>query len=176
MRFLIPLPKLLKHLASLIFVCSKSQCTIRELASVRGRSRHYTVCIRHILPFIPIFSAVLGTDQKMDYDGIIDIPPIMTETADLFISVVNQYTPLGQPLHQYVPSSLYHALISNKIGQSHIVSITHYMVRVLSFDGGVTLMAVSLLVIFLHLKICNIKYEEKQRQECANIIGKLLLF
>ena len=38
-----------------------------------------------------------------------------------------------------------------------------YMVGVLLFDGGVILKVLSLLGIYLHLKICNIKYEEKQR-------------
>ncbi len=154
MLFLIPLPKLLKLLASLIFVRSKSHCTIRELASVRGRSRHYTVCIRHILPFIPIFSAVLGTDQKMDYDGIIDIPPIMTQTAD-YSHYINMFQA------RYI-MLLFLIILDNLILYLLLLMLL-YMVGVLLFDGGVILKALSLLGIYLHLKICNIKYEEKQR-------------
>ena len=97
---------------------------MRQLCSVRGRVRHYTVCIRHLLPFVPIFSAVLGTDKKIDYDGIVQLPSIITTTADHLISIVNQYALAGQPLHPYVPSSLYYSLLSNQVGSARIVAIT----------------------------------------------------
>ena len=124
MIFQIPLVKQLKLLGSLIFIRSRSQCTLRQLCSVRGRVRHYTVCIRHLLPFVPIFSAVLGTDKKIDYDGIVQLPSIITTTADHLISIVNQYALAGQPLHPYVPSSLYYSLLSNQVGSARIVAIT----------------------------------------------------
>ena len=44
-------------------------------------------------------------------------------TADL-ISIVNQYALAGQPLHPYVPSSLYYSLLSNQVESTHIVAIT----------------------------------------------------
>jgi hypothetical protein len=125
MIFQIPIVKHLRLLASLIFIRSRTECSLRQLCSVRGRVRHYCVCIRHMLPLVPIFSAVLGSEGKVDYDGIVQLPYIIAVTADHLISVVNTYALAGQPLHPYVPSSLYHSLITNQVGSAHIVAITY---------------------------------------------------
>ncbi len=74
MIFQIPMVIQLRLLASLIFIRSRTECTLRQLCSVRGRIRHYCVCIRHMLPLVPIFSAVLGTEGTIVYDGIVPHP------------------------------------------------------------------------------------------------------
>jgi hypothetical protein len=94
MIFQIPMVIQLQLLASLIFIRSRTEC---PLCSVRGRIRHYCVCIRHMLPLVPIFSAVLGTEGNIVYAGIVQLPHIIAVTADHLLSVVNTYTPAGQP-------------------------------------------------------------------------------
>jgi hypothetical protein len=93
----IPMVIQLRLVASLIFIRSRTECTLRPLCSVRGRIRHYCVCIRHMLPLVPIFSAVLGTEGKLVYDGIVQLPHIIAVPADHLLSVVNTYPPAGQP-------------------------------------------------------------------------------
>jgi hypothetical protein len=97
MIFQTPMVVPLRLLASLIFIRSRIECTLRQLCSVRDRIRHYCVCIRHMLPLVPIFSAVLGTEGKIVYDGIVQHPHIHAVTADHLLSVVHTYTTAGQP-------------------------------------------------------------------------------
>jgi hypothetical protein len=97
MIFQIPMVIQLRLVASLIFIRSRTECTLRPLCSARGRIRHYCVCICHMLPLVPIFSAVLGTEGKMVYDGIVQLPHIIAVPADPLLSVVHTYPPAGQP-------------------------------------------------------------------------------
>jgi hypothetical protein len=46
--------------------------TAHDIASLRGRLQHYSICLPHVLPFVALFSSLLGTEAEPDYNRPVD--------------------------------------------------------------------------------------------------------
>ena len=55
--------------------------TAHDVASLRGRLQYYSICLPYVLPFVALFSSLLGTEADPDYDRPVDIPPVVNDTA-----------------------------------------------------------------------------------------------
>jgi hypothetical protein len=125
---LIPDRKLLKVMACLQVVALARGTTARELAAVAGRLLHYSICIRHVRPFVPAIWAVIGCEGEPEYDRPITVSDGLRKLCAYLMETVPVYAPRGAPMWPFVPSSLYAALLRG--------DAAHAKIRVLHFDGS----------------------------------------
>ena len=119
-----PPEKKRKLLDALVSFLDQREASLSALASLRGRLQHYSVCLPYTLPFLALFSAVIGSEQVPDYDRVVDIPPALTEAAAFLRGVVEEFADPGVPLWPFVPSTLYAAFLAGETGPARIVVIT----------------------------------------------------
>ena len=100
------------------------ECSLHDLASLRGRIQHYSACIPYILPFVALISSVIGTEDKPDYDRMVALPPAITEATTFIRGVLEDYAFRGRPLWPFVPSTLYAAFLAGETGSARIVTVT----------------------------------------------------
>ena len=87
------------------------QVTARGLASVAGRLLHYSLCIRHVSPFVPFLWAIIGCEGIPDYDRVITVSAELRSLCAYLLSTIPVYATRGVPMWPFVASSLYSALI-----------------------------------------------------------------
>ena len=119
-----PPEKKRKLVDALVSFLDKRAASLSELASLRGRLRHYSVCLPYTLPFLALFSVVIGSDLEPDYDRVVDIPPALTDSVFFLRGVVEEFADPGVPLWPFVPSTLYAAFLAGETGAARIVVIT----------------------------------------------------
>jgi hypothetical protein len=102
----------------------RREATLSELASLRGRVQHYSAGLPYVLPFVALFSSIIGTDQEPVYETTVSLPPAVSEAAVYIRSVLEDYADSGRPLWPPVPSSLYDAFLGGHTGDSRVVIIT----------------------------------------------------
>jgi hypothetical protein len=107
----------------------RRESTLSELASLRGRVQHYSAGLPYVLPFVALFTSIIGTDQEPTYDAPVQLPPAVAEAAIFIRGVLEDYAELGRPLWPPVASSLYDAFLSCSTGDAQVV--------ILSWDSSV---------------------------------------
>jgi hypothetical protein len=122
---LIPDRKLAKVMASLTEVAGALHITARALASVAGRLLHYSLCIRHLRPFIPSFWAIVGCEGEPDYDRTITVSAELRSLCTYLLSSVSVYAPRGVTMWPFVASSLYAALLRGDASAARVRVITY---------------------------------------------------
>ena len=120
-RLFIPDDKLAKLRSSLLELISAESCSFRSLAAVRGRLLHYSVCILHIRPLVPAISD--GPESEASYDSPRPVRDHLRKAADRLLDVIGRYAPLGAPISQFVPSSLYGAFLRGETREAHVVVV-----------------------------------------------------
>lgn len=108
-RLFIPEKKLEKLRKCLSDLASAPDCSTRELLSVRGRLRHYSLCINYIEPLVPLLS-VDGEDPDR-LDERLPLPEAVRYSARLVLDLVERFASSGAALWPPVPSSLYGAFL-----------------------------------------------------------------
>jgi len=108
-RLYIPEKKLAKLRSCLDGLAGASVCTTRELLSVRGRVRHYSLCIDYIGPLVPLLS-VDGEDSER-LDVRLPLPDEVKSSASLILELVDRFAARGAALWQPVASSVYGAFL-----------------------------------------------------------------
>lgn len=113
-RLFIPGKKLEKLRKCLIDLMAASDCSTRDILSARGRVRHYSLCINHILPLVPLLSAE-GEDPNR-LDARLPLTSAVKESAELILRHVDRFAAAGAALWQPVASSLYGAFLRGDTG------------------------------------------------------------
>lgn len=121
-RLFIPPKKLEKLRSCLLDLAKVSTCTTRTLLSVRGRVKHYSLCIAHVEPLIPLLHAI-GEDPD-HLDTQLEVDAGLQDACRLVIDVVDKFAPAGTPLWPFVPSSLYGALLRGEAEGTHVAAIS----------------------------------------------------
>ena len=98
--------------------------TAHDVASLRGRLQHYSICLPYVLPFVALFSSLLGTEADPDYDRPVDSPPVVNDTAAFLRGVLEDYAFRGRRLWPLVASTLHAAFMAGETGLAHIVVVT----------------------------------------------------
>lgn len=109
--FLIPDRKLLKVTESIEALVSVRASTARAISAVAGRLLHYSLCIKHVRPFVPAFWAAIGCEGEPEYDREVIITDQIRSVCAHLLSVIPQYAAIGSTLWPFVPSSLYAAFL-----------------------------------------------------------------
>jgi hypothetical protein len=127
---LIPDRKLVKVVDSLTELAEASEMSARGIASVAGRLLHYSICIRHVRPFVPFLWAALGCHgapdrDSPDYDRIVPVSADMRSLCAHLLSIIPIYAPLGAPLWPFVASTLYAALTRGEATSARVVAISY---------------------------------------------------
>jgi hypothetical protein len=120
----IPPDKKLRLATYLETFFSLRECSLTDLASLRGRVQHYSACIPYIKPFVALFSSVIGTESEPDFCRKIRVPPAVNEAAVFIRDVLEEFALKGLPLWPPVPSTLHAAFMSGATGSAHIAVIT----------------------------------------------------
>ena len=102
----------------------RREASLSDLASLRGRVQHYSACLPHILPFVALFSSIIGSEEDPDYDRSVALPPIVGESAAFIRDVLEEFAYRGRPLWPFVPSTLHAAFLAGETGLARIVVIT----------------------------------------------------
>ena len=104
----------------------RREASLSDLASLRGRVQHYSACLQvpHILPFVALFTSIIGSEEDPDYDRSILLQPIVGESAVFIRGVLEEFANRGRPLWPFVPSTLYAAFLAGETGSAHIVVVT----------------------------------------------------
>ena len=104
----------------------RREASLSDLASLRGRVQHYSACLQvpHILPFVALFSSIIGSEEDPDYDRAILLPPIVGESAVFIRGVLEEFANRGRPLWPFVPNTLHAAFLAGETGSAHIVVVT----------------------------------------------------
>jgi hypothetical protein len=98
--------KIMEDLTSLLAALST---TARDLA---GRLLHYSTCLRHVRPFIPLLWARIGSESpKVDYDLTILVDEEIRAVCSHLLATVPSSAPAGAPLWPSVSSSVYGGLV-----------------------------------------------------------------
>ena len=100
------------------------EASLSELASLRGRLQHYSVCLPYTLPFVALVSSVIGSEADPDYERVVANPPVLTEAADFLRGLVEEFADSGVPLWPFVPSTLYAAFLAGETAAARVVVIT----------------------------------------------------
>jgi hypothetical protein len=109
--YLLPADKRDKILEDLSSLLASASTTARDLAVVAGRLLHYSICLRHVRPFIPLLWARIGSESpKIDYDLDILVDAEILSVCSFLLSTVPAVAPAGAPLWPLVSSSAYGAL------------------------------------------------------------------
>ena len=102
----------------------RREASLSDLASLRGRIQHYSACIPYAAPFVALFSSIMGCESDPDYDRVVQLPPILGESAVFLRDVLEEFAYTGRPLWPPVPSSLYAAFLANETSLARIVVLT----------------------------------------------------
>jgi hypothetical protein len=102
----------------------RREASLSDLASLLGRVQHFSACLPYILPFVALFSAVIGTEKEPDYNHVITLPAAISSAAVFIREVLEEYATLGRPLWPPVASSLHAAFLAGETGSARIVVIT----------------------------------------------------
>lgn len=121
-RLFIPEKKLAKLRKCLADLASASDCTTRDLLSVRGRVRHYSMCINYIEPLVPLLS-VVGEDPER-LDARLPLPDDVKASARLVLDFVERFAPTGAALWPPVASSLYGSFLRGNADEVPLVIIS----------------------------------------------------
>jgi hypothetical protein len=122
---LIPDRKLAKVINSLTEVAGALEITARGLASVAGRLLHYSLCIRHVRPFVPFFWAILGCEGVPDYDRTIAVSDELRSLCTYLLSTIPTYAPRGVTMWPFIASSLYAALLRGDAAAARVRAISY---------------------------------------------------
>ena len=120
----IPPEKKLRLATCLESFLASSTTTAHDLASLRGRVQHYSCCLPYVLPFVALFSSILGTESQPDGDRPIDVPPVAHEAAAFIRGVLEDFALTGRRLWPLVASSLHAAFLAGETGSARIAVIT----------------------------------------------------
>jgi hypothetical protein len=91
-----------------------------RVASLRGRRiQHYSAGLPYVLPFVALFSSIIGTDQEPVYESTVSLPPAASEAAVYIRGVLEDYSESGRPLWPPVPRSLYDAFLGGHTSRHH---------------------------------------------------------
>jgi hypothetical protein len=120
----IPPEKRAKLAAALEAFFGCREALLSDLASLRGRVQHYSVCLPYTRPFVALFSSVIGSELDPEHDHRIEIPPVVGDSAVFLRHVLEDYADKGVPLWPFVPSTLYDAFLAGETGAAHIIAIT----------------------------------------------------
>jgi hypothetical protein len=77
-----------------------------------------------VLPFVALFSSVIGSPETPDYDTRITLPPAVSDAAVFIREVLEEFAETGRPLWPLVSSSLHAAFLAGETGPAHIAVIT----------------------------------------------------
>ena len=86
--------------------------------------QHYLACLPYILPFVALFSSIIGTEDDPDYATVVSLPSAVSAAAVFIRGVLEDYATLGRPLWPFVPSTLHAAFMAGETGSAHIAVIT----------------------------------------------------
>ena len=78
----------------------------------------------YVLPFVALFSSLLGTEAEPDYNRLIEIPPVINDTAAFLRGVLEYYAFRGRRLWPLIASTLHAAFLAGETGSAHIAVIT----------------------------------------------------
>ena len=120
----IPDDKKRKLAAYLESFFNRREASLTDLASLRGRIQHYSVCLPYTLPFVAFFSSVIGSEDDPDYDRVINLPAAVSDAAVFLRGVLEEHAFSGVPLWPFVPSTLYAAFLAGETGRAPVVVIT----------------------------------------------------
>ena len=127
---LIPDRKLIKVVDCLTELSGAVEMSARGIASVAGRLLHYSLCIRHVRPFVPFFWAVLGCHgppdrDGPDYDRIIAVSSELRSLCAYLLSTIPVYAPRGVSLWPFVAGTLYAALLRGDAAAARVLAISY---------------------------------------------------
>jgi hypothetical protein len=101
----------------------RREASLSDLASLRGRVQHYSTGLTHFLPFVALFSSIIGSKEDPDYDRSILFPPKVGEFAVFIQGVLKEFAYRGSPLWPFVPSTLHAAFLAGETGSAHVVVV-----------------------------------------------------
>jgi len=114
--------KILEDLSSLL---ASASTTARDLAVVAGRLLHYSICLRHVRPFIPLLWAKIGSESpKVDYDLDILIDAEILSLCSFLLSTVPAVALEGAPLWPMVASSAYGVLCRGDSLRTRLIAVS----------------------------------------------------
>ena len=102
----------------------RREATLTELASLRGRVQHYSACLPYVLPYVALFSSIIGTEDTPDYCRTVTLPPAVSDAAVFIRGVLEDFAFRGRPLWPFVASTLHAAFLAGDTGLARIVVIT----------------------------------------------------
>jgi hypothetical protein len=122
----IPPEKKARLAACLEEFLSIRSASAHDIASLRGRLQHYSCCVPYVLrlPFAALFSSLLGTEAEPDYNRLIEIPPVINDTAAFLWGVLEDYAFRGRLLWPLIASTLHAAFLAGETGSAHIAVVT----------------------------------------------------
>ncbi len=120
----IPREKMVKLAAFLEAFFYRREASLSDLASLRGRVQHYSVCLPHSLPFAALISSVMGTEATPDYNTVVPLPPAINEAAAFLRGILEAHWESGVAFWPFVASTLHEAFLMGETGPAHIVVIT----------------------------------------------------
>lgn len=120
-RLFIPEKKLLKLRACLEALRDADTFSLRELASVRGRVLHYSVCIMYVRPLVPL---LFVPDTEHDHlDSRRAMYPQLRNACIMILDIVESFSGVGAPMWPHVPSSLYGRFLKRDLSGLRVVVI-----------------------------------------------------
>lgn len=117
-RLFIPEKKLDKLTTCLRDLAAASETTLRNVLSVQGRVRHYSLCIPYIGPLVPLLC--LHTLNPSNLDVKVPVPRAIRDTCHTILELIYRFAPTGSALWPFVPSSLYGAFLRGETAGAHI--------------------------------------------------------
>jgi len=114
-------------------MCEAGRMGAREVAGVRGKVGHYSICLPYLKVYAPWFSQIIKTEgEAVGWDEVVRLPTDTVEVCSEIIEIIGRTHQDGIPLWPYVASSLHGQISRGDFGGGRgRLRITHDA----SFEG-----------------------------------------
>ena len=137
--FLIPEDKLARLGTALAALLDSDSATAREIAGVRGRLQHYSVCLPYQAPIIVELSRSLGTheypsaNKSFNWDMHIELSARLKRLLNISLDRALRWASVGRPIWPEIASSLYGEFVDGSCPMSSAPGVITYDA---SFQAG----------------------------------------
>ncbi len=69
----------------------------------------------YVLPYVALFSSVIGTEDTPDYCSTVPLPPVISDAAVFIRDVLEDFAFQGRPLLSFVANTLHAAFLANNL-------------------------------------------------------------
>ena len=122
-RRLIPPKKEEKLVDSLVTFGCAATASGRSLDKVRGRARHYALCIPNLRVCCASLGQLLGGEEAIEYDFEIRISPCLRAMCQKMLDIIFKFAPTGAELWPTPPSTLHGRFLQGRAGpNTHLLT------------------------------------------------------